>query len=133
MNDLNALITERPDLRLTLGTVRFDAEQFQVTYGRAVRRRLLADGRMLCTVLPEGVCTLTLTGRALLAERSAGTLLTALHALMTGGEAFSFRFAGCVFSQMRLTGCGMKSTSPQTALCTLTLTGIPLPGPGDAA
>lgn len=133
MNHDTGLITARPDLHLTLGAVGFDAEQFQVTYGRAVRKRLLADGRTLCTVLPEGVCTLTLTGRALLAAGAAGTLLTAFHTLMTGETAFSFRFAGCAFSAMRLTGCSMKNASPQTALCTLTLTGIPLPETGNPA
>ena len=130
MNGIYELRTALPDLHLTLGTVGFDAEQFQVTYGRAVRKRLLADGRTLCTVLPEGVCTLTLTGRALLAEDAAGTLLAALHSLMTGETAFSFRFAGCAFQGMRLTGCSMKNASPQTALCSLTLTGMPVPETG---
>ncbi|MCR5307099.1 MAG: hypothetical protein K6E36_11415 [Oscillospiraceae bacterium] len=128
MTYLCDLVTAAPDRRLTLGAVEFDAEQFQVQYGRAVRKQLCADGRTLCTVLPEGTCTLELSGRAMLAESAAGTLLTALHTLMTGETAFSFRFAGCDFARMRLTGCTLKSSSPQTAVCTLTLTGIPVSG-----
>lgn len=125
MNLISGLITELPDRHLTLGDVEFDAEQFRVQYGRAVRKRLCADGRTLCTVLPEGTCTLELSGRAMLARSAAGTLLTALHSLMTGEAEFSFRFAGCAFSRMRLTGCSLKADAPQTAVCTLTLTGLP--------
>lgn len=133
MSDVFRLLTEQPDRHLTLGSVEFEAEQFQVQYSRAVRRRLCADGSTLCRVLPEGICTLELSGRAMLAESAAGTLLTALHSLMTGETAFSFRFAGCNFSRMRLTGCSLKSNAPQTAVCTLTLTGMPVAAEEESA
>ena len=124
MPNIYQLHAEEQTEALTLGTVTVSAEQISLKTSCPVVRKRLADGTELLTVLPEQACTLTVSGRAVRTDGHAGTIVSALHALLHAQTAFSFSLEGCCFTNMRMTACELQAKlHAQTADCTIVLVG----------